>query len=738
MVEVPDEDAEIIRRDHGAPVLAELTAWADETGVESLSLSRPLWNVPGKGYTGARLFAVEVAPPARVIVVKVLPPGSSTQEPDALHRALKAAPAFSRLHLVEQPFPARRLTDGRTVMFQQAAGQSLRSCGPASALSGEDLDRLLETVVRSLLTEWNGPSVEAADATVPRSARVSEFLAADLGDAWTSGGTIRGWGRELRLLDPSPPWVYSDGLPLPNPYLMVHGGHPALPDPEVRVLPGRNHGDLHLDNILVPNWEGRPRPDEYRLIDMCTFAEPSALGLDIATLLLASLVPHVRYALPPEQRHALLRFVVDPFVTHRAFIVPAAVARVAAVRDTALGIMRERGWGDPWEQQFLLCLQARALLFTSYSAIAEEGRTWFARLAAHAGGELLARCAEGGGASSLAAWPGRDSFDAPAFTSQGAVAPAVFVPDQSPRRSVWTISTDTRDEKAVVGFGPDHTVVVVDGLGGVRRWTATGTELPGTGGRTPETRLGHQALVSSLAHSVVVARPGELDLMHFPREGGVRRAGPVRLSTGDEFLVTSGGDVLATHDKKRLTVRGFTDGAPLASVDCPPGLAASAVSTDGSVIAMATSERVHVHRRGERVLVKEVRNSLPYARNPFLKAMLPKPGCWLAVSPSGGHVGCVTFEEVVVWSLADDREVYRSPLGNRESAEGLGAAQMRLICTDTGTLLWLKRGRLVCPTTGPGGTQLQQSGYYNDFAVSRDGRLIATLDSGGRLGLWET
>jgi hypothetical protein len=98
----------------------------------------------------------------------------------------------------------------------------------------------------------------------------------------------------------------------------------------------------------------------------------------------------------------------------------------------------------------------------------------------------------------------------------------------------------------------------------------------------------------------------------------------------------------------------------------------------------------------------------------------------------------VTFEEVVVWSVDDDKEVYRRPLGDRESLEGGGAAQMRLVCTDTGTLLWLKRGRLVCPTVGPAGTQLQQSGYYNDFAATRDGRRIATLDTTGRLDVWET
>ncbi|WP_328223819.1 hypothetical protein [Streptomyces sp. NBC_00310] len=737
MVRVPEEDATFVKRECGPDVLAELTAWAREAGAGELSLPRPLWSVPGKGYTGAVLLAVEVAPPARVVVVKVLPKGPSAREPAALRRAWAAVPDFSRRHLVGQPDDPRPLPDGRTVMFQEPAGHSLRGSRPASALGDEALNQVLAEVVRGLLTEWNGPALERAHGTVPRPVRVSDFLRADLDGAWTSGGTIQSWGGELGLLDNSPPRIYSDGLPLPNPYLMVSGGHPELPDPTVRILPGRNHGDPHLDNILVPDWEGVPQPDQYRLIDVCTFSDSSALGMDIATLLLASLVPYVRASLPPEQRHALLRFLVDPSATHRADIVPRAVQRVTAVRDTALRIMRARRWGDQWETQFLLCLQARALLFTSYSSIPESGRAWFARLAAHAGGELLKRTAASTGPDATSRQPGRDSFADPVFAAPRAAPPITFVPNQTPRTHLWTASTGVQDTRAVVGFGPDHTVVVVDGQGAVKRWTVSGTELPGAGGTSPALRLGHQALASSLTHSVVVARPGALDILRFPQEGGAERVEPVRLPA-DHFLITSGGDVLATHDRKQLTVRGFEDGAPIASVSCPSGLAASAISTDGSVIALATSRSVQIHRRGGTILLKETENSLPYLRSRLFQALLPDPGCWLAVSPSGSHVGCITFEEVVVWSVADDREVHRSPLGKRQSLEGLGATQMRLVCTDTGTLLWLRRGRLACPTTGPAGTQLQQSGYYNDFALSRDGKLAALLDSEGGLSVWET
>lgn len=76
---------------------------------------------------------------------------------------------------------------------------------------------MLAEVVRGLLTEWNGPAEERAQAAVPEPVTASEFLRAELGDAWEDGGSVRAWGRGLGVLEPSPPWVYSDGLRLPNP-----------------------------------------------------------------------------------------------------------------------------------------------------------------------------------------------------------------------------------------------------------------------------------------------------------------------------------------------------------------------------------------------------------------------------------------------------------------------------------------------------------------------------------------
>ncbi|MFJ8937771.1 hypothetical protein ACIRL0_18965 [Streptomyces sp. NPDC102365] len=738
MLHIPPEDVAFIRDACGSEVVDGLLC-LDGEGYRwsELRLRRPLWTVPGSSYTGAVLMAVLVAPSPRQLVMKVVPAGTPGREASVHAEALDAVPEFAKLHLVGRPYRPLDLPDGRTVMFQEVAGGSLADVVPAGSLGRDEQNQVIGTVVLGLLAEWNATALKRA---APVQVTVSEFLRRELGDVWAAGGSLQAFGRDLDIFDPSPPWLYSDGMRLPNPYLLVNGGHPALTDPTVPVLRGLGHGDLHLDNILVPMSEKVVQPHAYRLIDLCTFSERADLGRDVATLLLSVLVPHVNHPneLPPDQRHALLRFVVDPDVSHRADIVPGAAAQVTAVRDTARQAMRD--WGDPWDLQFLLSLAAAALRFTTYSGISEAGRTWFARLAAHACGEVLVRTGEKDGtARPPVLEPGRDSFTVPGF---GHVDPATrdrsagFVPNQGPKRPKWQLETGVRDDRTVVGFGPYHTVVTVDGEGGIRRWTVSGEPLPGAGGHAPRQQLGHQSLVASLTHSVVVARPKELEIVHFPQRGGAIRPPPVPLRNGDHFLVTSGGDVFATHDRNYLTVRNCEDGAPIEALPCPPSMAASAVSIDASVVAMARSREVYIHRRGQEPLRQSVANSIPHARSRIMRLALPDPGLQLAVSPSGSHVGCVTFEEVVVWNTDDGREVYRRKLTDREAREALGAKWMRLLCTETGTLFWLRRGRLSVPTA-VGGTQLPQFETCADLALSRDGRLIALLSTEGRLEVWE-
>ncbi|MFC8433952.1 hypothetical protein [Streptomyces sp. NPDC057253] len=737
MLHIPNKDARFIRETCGPEIIDVLEEQAAEHAWTDLYLHRPEWTAQGRSYTDAVLLAVEVAPPAQQLILKIVPAGAAGREPAATAAAAEAVETFTDLHLVTQPFDPVPLPDGRTLMFQKVAGDSLQSTTTVGGLDGQHRARVVEHLIRGLLSCWNAEVLKLA---VPEPVKVSAFLREELNGVWQGDGSLQAWGRSLGVLDPAPPWLYSDGMRLPNPYLMVKGGS-ALPDPELRVLRGLGHGDLHLDNVLVPQMEGTVQAEAYRLIDLCTFSARADLGGDAATVLLSALIPFVEHELPPDQRHALLRFIVAPHATHGAYIVPRAKTLVQAVTVTAQREMSH--WRDSWDAQFLLSLMARALMFTTYTEIGVAGRGWLVRLAAHAGGELLARTArrQGGQAWPPPLEPGRDSFTTTQFSAVGVAGSrgsAGFVPDQEPQRRRWETDSGVRDERAVLGFGPDHTVVVVDGQGRVRRWSVGGDSLPGAEGRPARIRVGHQALVSSLTHSLVTAWPKELEILRFPQDAGVFRSDPVHFDGGENFLVTSGGDVFATHDRKSLTVRSFEDGSVVERVPCPASLAASAVSLDASVIALARSQEVFIHRRGRPTLQRSMANSMPYFRTGLLRkfSSLVGPGCQLAVSPSGSHVGCVTFEEVLVWSTEDGREAYRRKLTDREAREALGGEGMRLLCTETGTLFCLKRGRLSCPTID-GGIQLRQSGRYVDVAISRDGRLMAMLGSEGRLEVWD-
>ncbi|MFJ2238261.1 hypothetical protein [Streptomyces sp. NPDC087859] len=230
--------------------------------------------------------------------------------------------------------------------------------------------------------------------------------------------------------------------------------------------------------------------------------------------------------------------------------------------------------------------------------------------------------------------------------------------------------------QATIGFGPDHSAVVIGGDGSIERWDLkSGEALPGAPGEA-ELRLGHQAITSPGRHSVAIARRSRLELVHFVGTSGEHRRRTAPLAQ-DEFLVTSGGTVLATHDGRRLAVRDFTDGRILREVPCPQGLAASAISADASVVAMATSNKVHVHQQHRGSVELDIRNRLE----------ILKPGCWLSISPSGRYVACATFRELRVWLTADQTIVLHREFSGQESVDSLGAQGMRLFCTDEGRVL---------------------------------------------------
>ncbi|MGW7607373.1 effector-associated domain 2-containing protein [Streptomyces sp. NPDC054766] len=374
-------DRSVVTARLGSGVVRGLLDWAELNDL-SVDLSLPSWSPPGRGYTGALLEALEVAPPARVVILKVLPAGPYRGEPGRHTRALRTSPPdFAEKHLVELPFAPYPLEGGGALMFQGVAGDGLRDMAPIRVLGGDDFALACIDVVRGLLTEWNTTSRR------PRRMRASAFLQWELRAAWSGGASLEQARERAGLSGSDVPWFEAGGRRLPNPFLLVTGGHSEFDDPEVSVLTGLTHGDLHLDNVLVPRRRGVLLPQEYRLIDLCSFTSDGALTRDVAMLLLSALVPVLQEPLSARQELLLLDYVVRPQEAHLSDLPHGAAARVDCVRDTAAGLMG--GWREPWADQLLLSLVAGALAFTTFTSLGPGVRQWYLRLAAHAGGELL-------------------------------------------------------------------------------------------------------------------------------------------------------------------------------------------------------------------------------------------------------------------------------------------------------------------------------------------------------------
>ncbi|NEE12632.1 hypothetical protein G3M58_40030 [Streptomyces sp. SID7499] len=385
MAAVPDiaEMLEQLGTDVGHAVLD----WADLNG-QSVRLLLPSWLPSGTGYTGAVLVALETAPPPRVIVLKVLPEGPHRTEPGRHALALRLSPqAFAADHLVEQAFAPYPLKSGGALMFQAIAGEGLRDAVTLGALKGENFARAAAAVARGLLSEWN------RDVTAPARMRSSEFLNRELQTAGLAEGSLDPWRDRAGLAGTSRPWFEVAGRHLPNPYLMIAGGHTGLPDRNLSVLTGLTHGDLHPDNIIVPVRRGVLNEQAYRLIDLGSFREDGALSRDIAMLVLSGLAPVVRQPQPAQQRQTLLDYVIDPHQDHADVLPADAVRRVDCVRDTAAEVMGQ--WRDPWQDQLLLSLTAGALVFTTFSTLPPDVRDWYQLLAARAGEAFLRSGATG-------------------------------------------------------------------------------------------------------------------------------------------------------------------------------------------------------------------------------------------------------------------------------------------------------------------------------------------------------
>ncbi|SEM21021.1 hypothetical protein [Streptacidiphilus jiangxiensis] len=296
------------------------------------------------------------------------------------HRlAYRDAPADFRRHLAEplDEGPVR-VGDSTWIVFQKVAGSLYRHDSLASLREADDptaFARGCREVVHGMLTGWvQQPKVESTTAAA--------LLGRGLRARFAPGGPLQRAAAQyreetIRFAD--------EQVALANPFALVRGTAPASERP-VRIATGVVHGDLHMENVLLPTTPCIEVPD-YVLIDLAKSVSEGSLAHDPLHLLL-HLAARTLGELSPAARSALLAVMRDgPLgATERALgELPGWLRQtVEAVEPTVDTWLGRFGVDFVWPAQRLLALVEHALTLYGRSSTRPEDRAWFLWLAASA------------------------------------------------------------------------------------------------------------------------------------------------------------------------------------------------------------------------------------------------------------------------------------------------------------------------------------------------------------------
>ncbi|GLY03878.1 FxSxx-COOH system tetratricopeptide repeat protein [Actinoplanes sp. NBRC 101535] len=362
---------------------AALRRWAEQEH-RSVRLTNPRWTA--SGYTGSVLAAIVVSTPGepdRQVIVKACPPGPYAEETGAHREALAHSdPGFFERHLVDLAHPPYPIDGGGRLMFQQVAGSTLDFV-TLSHVADEHLPEACRRVVDGVIRQWKPTAFRSLQTTV------GAYLRGEFDRATSTGAPVAALGAALGLAGSGHRYL-RDGVgqmpvDIPNPLLMFHDETLAA-DLPIDVVVGLAHGDLHTENILIPNTFDAPRINEFRLVDLSAFRTDAPVTRDPVTLMLSVIAPTIA-DLRIEEQESLLAYVLAPWKAPPRL--SALTARtLEAIHGTGFEAIRSMHLGD-WRSQYLLSIVATALQFTSFSSVSDEGRWWFFRLAGNAGGEFL-------------------------------------------------------------------------------------------------------------------------------------------------------------------------------------------------------------------------------------------------------------------------------------------------------------------------------------------------------------
>ncbi|MCX5086047.1 hypothetical protein ACFC1L_19880 [Streptomyces sp. NPDC056210] len=370
----------------GARAAALLDQWQQQN---HRPLTAPAWlDTGGSGASLASVFVRDSDPgrtTRRMIIKLCSPDGDSSMEPGRLIAARRSLPngesSFPRAHLVEQLYDPMPVDDA-WLMFQGFAGNDETMVTLSTILRQRRMPGVAGQITRSLLADWNPD--EKWDGEMTAAAFVSELLDRRL----EPEEPLAVWVRDKLGLDLETAWIRpgrTNAGPLPNPVHLT-GSCPLAEHTLDYPMRGRAHGDLHPGNIMVPK---EPDADigRYVLIDLSRFDEQALLARDPMHLLLclvADFLPH----LSDDARAELLELLVGRDTP--GLLIPQGLARtVDEVRKAPDDWLRQRTISGQWPGQWLLSMQACALMFTARARYDARDRWWFFRLAAEAAGAYL-------------------------------------------------------------------------------------------------------------------------------------------------------------------------------------------------------------------------------------------------------------------------------------------------------------------------------------------------------------
>ena len=357
----------------------DLDNWAKG---HAISISHRGWL---SGESGSFVAKVQVRPNKGRLsggVLKVLPPEISCNESAGTSLArMHSPPDFIKAHLVLPEYPPSSFSSGWWVhLYRLSSRQPL-----AEFINEPEFGSYCAKIVTSLMRNWNEQNEDRKPVTHP----APDYLKLMLADFLDENDGLRELGRMVQCgLDDPQLWITIPGRSnLLNPFALVFGRISDQYKPEpVEIYIGNGHGDLNLNNILLPVDEPteKPRVEDYKLIDLGRFRPDTPVARDPTKLLLSATsmwLPSL--AASSDLRHSLAELILAP----RGYPASAPVAgyRIVAeeIHTAAESWRKDRNLEIPrWKRQSQLVLIASALRFAGNKLLSEDDRQWFFELAA--------------------------------------------------------------------------------------------------------------------------------------------------------------------------------------------------------------------------------------------------------------------------------------------------------------------------------------------------------------------